>query len=275
MKLGISSYTFGWAVGVEGYEPRVPMDEHALIAQAKEFGVGVVQIGDNLPLATFAPERLEFLAAKARQEKIQLEVGARRLTTLRVKEYAEIARKVGARLVRFLIDDENFQPTPGEVIKTLWECSGLLDGLVLGIENHDRFSAQTLARIVEEAADERIGICLDTANSLGAGEGIEHVAKTLAGLTVNLHIKDFWIERLPHKMGFTVTGRAAGEGMLRAPWLVDLLRKSGRCETATLELWTPQENDIEATVAKELVWAERSVRYLKSILTSGNTARKP
>lgn len=275
MKLGISSYTYGWSIGVKGHQPKRPMDEHALVAQAKEFGIGLIQIGDNLPLHTFSPERLQFFAEKLRHEKIQVEVGARRLTVVRVKEYADIARSLGAKLIRFVVDDSDFHPTPGEVIKTLWECAGLLDGLTLGIENHDRFSAATLSRIIEEAADDRIGICLDTANSLGAGEGIDHVAKTLAPHTVNLHIKDFFIERLPHMMGFTVTGRAAGEGMLRVPWLVDLLRKQGRCQSAILELWTPPEADLEATIAKETVWAERSVQYLKSILNSGNNRNNP
>jgi 3-oxoisoapionate decarboxylase len=235
----------------------------------------VLQIGDNLPLHTFSEGRLAAFADRVSAEGIRIEVGARRLTADRVAQYAEIARRLRAKLIRFVIDDADFHPTPGEVIKTLWECSPLLQGLTLGIENHDRFSASTLARIVEESADDRIGICLDTANSLGAGEGLEAVAKSLAPLTVNLHVKDFWIERLPHMMGFTVTGRAAGQGMLKIPWLLELVRKQGRCETVILELWTPPEPDLAVTIAKEAEWARQSVDYLKSILSSGNTTNKP
>ena len=107
--------------------------------------------------------------------------------------------------------------------------------MTLGIENHDRFPAATLRDMIEAAGTERIGVCLDTANSLGAGEGLEAVVSVLAPLVVNLHVKDFHIARLEHLMGFTVTGRPAGAGMLNVPWLLARLEAAPRCRTAVLE----------------------------------------
>src|SRR5688572_21746213 len=211
MLLGLSSYTFGWAVGVRGYEPARQLDEHGLLDKCREHAVKLLQIGDNLPLDTFNAARFDRLAQRANEEGVRLEVGARRLTSERVANYAAIARRLGAKLIRFVIDDADYHPKPDAVMAVLRDVVPMLGGLTLGIENHDRFPAATLRSMIEAAGSERIGVCLDTANSLGAGEGLETVVTALAPVTVNLHIKDFHIARVPHLMGFTVEGRPAGQ----------------------------------------------------------------
>ncbi len=263
MKLGISSYTFGWAVGVPGYEPARRLDEQGLLDKARALGVTLLQIGDNVPLDSFDVTRLSQLADRASTEGMQLEIGARNLTCQRASDYITIADRVGADLLRFVIDDVGYHPTADTVTGILRDIAPLLDGLTLGIENHDRFRATDLREMIEKAGSDRIGVCLDTANSLGAGEGIEAVATVLAPLTVNLHIKDFWIERVPHLMGFQVTGRPAGGGMLKVPALLQQLAPFNRCQTAVVELWTPPEPRLEDTIAKEAAWAVQSLDYLK------------
>ena len=119
--------------------------------------------------------------------------------------------------------------------------------------------------MIEAAGCERIGVCLDTANSLGAGEGLEAVLAELAPLTVNLHLKDFSIERVPHLMGFTVTGRPAGRGFLDVPVLLAQLASFNRCHTAILELWTPPEPELAGTMAKEETWAAQSLEFLRPL----------
>ncbi|HVY68460.1 MAG TPA: TIM barrel protein, partial [Verrucomicrobiae bacterium] len=165
MRLGLSSYTYGWAVGVPGHVPGQPIDEHGLLDHCAYHRVKVLQIGDNLPLHPFAAARLTRLAERAVRDGVQLEVGARGLTVQRVADYADLARKLGARLIRFVIDDADYHPDPKTVTAVLVEVAPLLDGLTLGIENHDRFSAASLRRMIEAAGSDRIGVCLDTANS--------------------------------------------------------------------------------------------------------------
>lgn len=79
-----------------------------------------------------------------------------------------------------------------------------------------------------------MGICVDTVNSIGAGESVDYIVDTLAPFTVNLHIKDFGIARLPHKQGFIVDGRIAGEGMLDIALITGILKKYNRCHTCIL-----------------------------------------
>jgi sugar phosphate isomerase/epimerase len=267
MMLGLSSYTYGWAIGVPGHLPAAPMNEQGLLDCAQRHGVKLVQVCDNLPLLRCPPGRIARFAERADGDGVAVEVGSRRLTVEHAAEMAALARRVGATLIRFVIDGPDFHPEPRQVVKTLREIEPLLEGLTLGIENHDRFPARTLRSMVEKAGSSRIGICLDTANSLGAGEGIATVVAELAPLTVNLHLKDFHIARLPHQMGFTIEGRPAGTGMLDVRWLLEKLAHFGRCRTAVLELWTPPEPDIERTVAKEEAWTEQSLAYLKPLFT--------
>jgi sugar phosphate isomerase/epimerase len=244
MTLGIGSYTFGWAIGAPGHAPADPLGENGLLDKARDSGVKLVQIGDNLPLHTFATDRLDQLARRAAQEGIELQVGARRLTLERVQEYSAITRRLGGKLLRFIIDDSDYHPSPDEIAGVLRDSSNALEGLTLAIENHDRFPAAALRQFIEQAGDEKIGICLDTANSLGAGEGLGEVVPTLAPVTVNLHLKDFRIRRVQHLMGFEIAGCPAGQGMMRVPWLLDQFRPFDRCRSAILEQWTPPEPNL-------------------------------
>jgi 3-oxoisoapionate decarboxylase len=264
MILGISSFTYGWAVGVSGHPPAQPLGPLALLHRAAELGVRCVQFGDNLPLHELPPAGLAELRTFAQERGLRIEVGARGLTAAHLDRYLDLCGFFGADLLRFIIDGPGYEPAAAEVVALLRAHVPALRarGVRLGIENHDRFKAQALAQIVEQVGSEQVGICLDCVNSLGADEGLEHVAQTLAPYTINLHVKDYQIERFDHKMGFTVTGRPAGQGMLDLPFLLAQLAPHQRCHSAILELWTPPEATLAQTVAKEETWARRSVEYL-------------
>jgi 3-oxoisoapionate decarboxylase len=136
-------------------------------------------------------------------------------------------------------------------------------GITLGLENYEKHSCFELAALVHRLESHRVGVCLDTVNSLGALETPAHVVGTLAPITVNLHLKDFVIDRVPQLMGFVVRGAPAGAGKLDIPWLLGQM-PPGRCASAILEQWPPFRETIEATVSTEQEWAERGVQYLRS-----------
>jgi sugar phosphate isomerase/epimerase len=236
-----------------------------LIARAERQGVPIVQIGDNLPLHTLPAQELAAYKTLADRAQVRLEVGARRLTPEHLHAYLDIARQFGSPFVRFVIDDADYKPSVDEVIAIIREA--LVDirrhNVRVAIENHDRFPARFLKRIVQSTDPHWVGICLDTANSLGAGEDTDTVADTLAPYTLNLHIKDFTVRRLSHKMGFTVEGAPAGQGLLSVPRLLQKLIPYNHCYSATLELWTPPEAALADTIRKEAAWAEESLSYLQ------------
>jgi sugar phosphate isomerase/epimerase len=237
-----------------------------LIQQAAAFRVPVVQVADNLPLDKLSDEQIRDIGRFATERNIRIEPGARKMTDEILHRYIEIAVLLGSPLVRFVIDGPGFQPSLSDVHQIIHNALPVLKEkrVVLSIENHDRFKAREFATMVEKAASRQVGICLDTVNSMGAGEGLETVIGLLAPLTVNLHVKEFCVERASHKMGFVVEGKPLGKGMLP---LGELLKKvSSRCRSAILEQWTPPEATIEATIRKEADWAYESINYLKSKL---------
>ena len=223
MRPGVGSFAFGWAIE----HARPAFDEHALLAFAQRYGASVVQLGDNLPVHTWPAERLECFVDAARRLDVSIELGARGLTDGHLERYLELCGRCGARLLRFVADAHPHEPSPDDLIALLRNAGRALAAanVTLALENHDRFPAATLRGIIESAAIPHAGICLDTANSLGAGEGLSAVTAALAPLTVNLHVKDVRISRLPHMMGFVVEGRPLGAGQLAIAETIECVRQ--------------------------------------------------
>ncbi|TLV03216.1 sugar phosphate isomerase/epimerase family protein [Dyadobacter luticola] len=265
---GISSYTYGWNVGIEGAMPENPMNELDLVAQTLAFGMKCLQLGDNLPVHTFDPSRQQVLKDLINKNEIRLELGARKLTPEHLQEYMDLCHFFGSPLLRFVIDGEDYEPDLKEVAHIIIHALPTLSrhNITLGIENHDRFKAKELAELMDNIGSNNVGICLDCVNSVGAGEGLTYVADILAPYTVNLHVKDFITRRLPHKMGFITEGAIAGKGMTDLPWLLEKIGKYGRCQSAILEQWVPPAATIEDTCRKEKEWAEIGAAYLKSLV---------
>jgi sugar phosphate isomerase/epimerase len=253
MKLGISSYTYVWWAGVPGYpQPARPLTARMLLDVAASLGVQVVQIADNLSLDGLPP---------AAEISVQLELGTRGVQPNHLREYLDIARSLRSPLLRTLLD-----VPPREAVAMLREVASAFEraGVTLAIENHDLVRAAELRRVIEGVTSPAVGVCLDTANSLGCGEGIDQVLDTLADFVVNVHLKDFTVRRLPHSKGFLVEGVPAGSGLLDIP---SLLKKLPEC-SLILEQWPPPEATVEESIAKERAWAEQGILYLRQYATT-------
>ena len=267
MRLGISSYTYGWAVGTEATRPPGALTARDLIDRAAAFGVGVLQLCDNLPADTYEPASVEAIAAHAARAGVSLELGTRGIEPAHLRRFITIAARLGSPILRVVVDTADDHPSPEQIVtRVAAVVPELRDARVtLAVENHDRFTADVLGGIMFRWRETGVpaGVCLDTANSFGAAEGPRVVVPTLAEYTVNLHVKDFAVRRVPSMQGFTIDGRPAGEGMLDIPWLLGELRRYGREMSAIIELWTPPEPDPADTIRKEAEWAERSVRTMR------------
>src|SRR5687768_1165868 len=115
MQLGVSSYAFGWAVGVPGFPPPSPFTEHDLLEFARKSGLRVVQIGDHIPLHTFEAARIAALGNAAIRDGLTLELGARGLTADHLKRYLALACQLHSPLIRFVIDGPNYEPESEDV----------------------------------------------------------------------------------------------------------------------------------------------------------------
>ena len=265
MRLGISSYTFGWAVGVERSRPTGALTAADLIRRATALGVRVVQLCDNLPADTWEPSNIESIAAQARAAGISIEVGTRGIGEVHLRRFIWVARQLSSPILRVVIDTPDDRPEPAEIPQQLAKVIADLEGsrVTLAIENHDRLSTAALRQIIQAVNSPWIGICLDTANSLGSLEGLDAVLESLGQFVVNLHLKDVAAVRFPHLQGFTIEGRPAGQGMIDIPRLLEGLKELKRDPNAIIELWTPPEAEMQATIQKEEEWARQSVRKMR------------
>ena len=272
MIFGISSYTYTWAVGVPDSIPDDPLSICGLVEKAFSSRVELLQIADNLPVEKLSEEELELLYDYSAEKGISLEMGGRGLSGTHTMECLHAAEILRSPILRMVIDSGDYEPGLPEIKSIIKDLLPELSSrrIKLAIENHDRFKAREFEEIITSAGSEWVGICLDSVNSLGAGEGFEFVSEILIPYTINLHIKDFTIFRMPHKMGITIEGRPAGKGMLNIPDLVDRVSETGRCRSAILELWTPPEESSDKTIQKEAAWADVSINYLKHLFKNRN-----
>ena len=268
MKLGISSYTYTWAVGVPGSQPREPLGAMGLLEKARTLEIDVLQIADNVPLDRLSDDEIASLGAAADDAGVIIEVGTRGIDSEHLQRYLDLAARLRSPILRVVVDTVDHQPSPETIVETFNGVAPELarSGIVLAIENHDRFRADIFADIVARVGGRHVGICLDTVNSFGAREGVREVVACLGPLTMNLHVKDFHVHRVDHQMGFVIEGRPAGQGHLDVPWLLRQMRRYDRDPNAIIELWTPPAESVEATIAREDEWARQSVSYMKRIL---------
>jgi sugar phosphate isomerase/epimerase len=266
MRTGISWFTFPWAAGVAGFAaPAVNLRVPGLLATAATLGVGV-QLADNLPLEGFTAPRLTELRHQARNAGLVLEAGARGVEPAQLRPYLDIGRSIGAKFLRTLTLTRESRPSLSEVESFLREVlpEFARDGVAIGIENHELHTSRELAALIERIGSEYLGICLDTVNSFRVMESADEVVSILALYAINVHVKDFAIERVDTMMGYSVTGRPAGEGLLDIDSLLKRIDSYGRRPNFILEQWPLFTGSVEDTIALEGEWAARGVRFLKT-----------
>jgi 3-oxoisoapionate decarboxylase len=265
MRLGISSFAYAWAIGVPGYGG-AGMDVLAFLRRCCAHGVKLVQIADNLPVHQLGNQGFDDLISLERELGISVQLGMRGCAPDFLLRYLGFCERLRAPLLRVVIDSKQDKPDPHEAARRFRLVARDFErsGVVIAIENHDRFKARELRQVIEESESGAIGSCIDSVNSFGAAEGTETVLSALGPSALCLHIKDFAIDRLPHNMGFTIRGVPAGKGLLDLPAVIADLASCGREPDAFLELWPPLEGTIEETVAKEELWVGESLDYLSS-----------
>lgn len=270
-EVGISSWSVPWAVGVPGYpQPRAPLDAMGLVSRAGELGVGVVQFADNLPLHSLSEDELRRLKQRAGETGLTLELGTRGLETAHLRRYIELAAGLGAGVVRTVLSGRHLDRA--ELERAEMGLRALLPDLeqrevALALENNEAFSAAEFAEVVQAIGSPWVGICLDTANSLGRPETLQTVVSELAQHTVMLHAKDYEISRIDTRMGFVVEGRALGEGRVDFEMVLDRLRGSANGRISLIvEHWPPFSGDVASSVAREAEWLTRSLAFLRAAL---------
>lgn len=270
MKIGIGTWTFGWSFCMPNFpKPEFPMTLYDLLNKAKELGVSLVQMGENTPLETYEKEELENISRTASKMGIEIEVLTESTDTGKLEKFLEIARIMKSKIVRtYTLTDEverGIESIIRNVKKIINEYEK--ENVTLLFENHEEIPALQLRKIVEGINSNNIGILLDTANSLGVEEPLYYVIEVLMPYIEEVHMKEYAIKRMEHKLGFEIFGVPLGEGRINVDKLIKTLIDAGKKHVhLIIEQWTPFQKSINATIRLEHQWAVRNVDFLKKKL---------
>lgn len=240
--VGISSYALPHSVA----SGRV--DCFRLLELTHELGVEVVQLCENIG---WHPDLFE----AAGEYGLVVEFGTSDLSNhAQIDRCIDFAEESGTGFFRLVIDGPNYHPDTDEIIE---DCKRILNQtrLKIGIENHDRFRANELIRIVEAIGTDRAGIVLDTANSLGCFESPEETLRLLGPYSIGLHWKPVKIDRISSKLGFDVRGCPSSESPLPLKKWIDCTQGN-----IILEQWTPDG----FTYEQELEWLKASLSHVRA-----------
>ncbi len=277
MKLGINSYTFMWSIGFEGANPAFPgrsarparpLTALGLLEKARRFGLRLVQTGPNLGFERLSLDEQEEFIRQAHAWGIELEHGTRGLACDHLVEQIALAKRMRAGLIRTVPEfDGQYAADVRLILPAVRRILPVLEreGVKLGIEN-GRTPAAGLRAALDEIGSPFVGVVLDMVNSLAVPEGWKEVTRLLAPHVMCLHYKDFTIRRAWHMMGFICEGAPAGQGMVETAWLLEQLKASRHDFNVILELWPPEQETLEQTIALEEAWAEESVTYLRRFI---------
>ncbi len=156
MRLGLSSWTYPWAIGVPNF-PRCEnaLDAFGLLDRATSLGIGVVQIADNLPVESLSRDALEELGRQATRRGIALELGTRGVEPEHLLRHLDLARRPGVKLVRTLTHTAG--STPDLNVAESWIREVLPDfaraGVVLALENYEKHTCGEFARMCAMIGD--------------------------------------------------------------------------------------------------------------------------
>ncbi len=274
MRLGVGTYSYGWASGTfqneitrgpesAGFQNLTARDH---IDRAVHFDVPVVQLAVLPDLSAMSDEELSEIRDYATANGRELEIGTEGCGSEHLLHFLEIAKKLGAGFIRTILTTAS----PGLVEETA-SIAAVADqynatGVYLGLENYESASFHDFFNVCKSIDNEYIGITLDTVNNLGLGEGVEEVTTTLMPYTKCFHVKDFTVTRAGSNAAFTITGAPAGEGTLDLIKHMSMLKKVHPTASIILELWTPFQESLKATAELEMEWAAISIHNMKKAL---------
>ncbi|MGD1101669.1 MAG: hypothetical protein ABSA59_06340 [Terriglobia bacterium] len=268
MKLGISSYTYPWAMGLPDAPPSHPLQPLQLLEKAQELGVGLVQFGPNMPLDKLPEKELREVVKHAGSWKIDLEMGTVGIDPGHLRHQIQFAKRIGAILLKTTPElADGHIPMRLEILNCLRAVVADLAGGKIGLAiDNSRIPAQELNELLESIRSPWLGAALDTANPLALPQGWEISVRVLGHRTLSLQIKDFVVQPAAHGMGFSIMGCPVGKGQLNIAWLVESFASLRIEPSAILESWTPEQKTLQETIALEDAWAKQGVDYLRRFI---------
>ncbi|WP_223877728.1 sugar phosphate isomerase/epimerase family protein [Histidinibacterium aquaticum] len=227
----------------------------------------VLQYADNMRLHEIEIAKIDEIATSARERGVALEIGAQGFERDMVSRYVALADQMDASILRIALDGEDAARPLEDLGEDLRGAVAEARGICrIAIENHFDYPSPQMARLLDRVEDDGLGVCLDVANSICAGEWPAETVGLLAPRTINLHMKDYVIAPDPYGVGFRVHGVPLGEGRTDMAAVLDALE--GRAMSVIYEHWLPWPGDFSAAHEQERVWTAQGTAALSDILAA-------
>ena len=205
-------------------------------------GIEVVHFSEPRLLGPTDAESLQQVRSRADALGIQLEVGMLSIcpsatifnpaagdADTQLIAMFEIARILGSSFVRCVVGSWRDRLTPGgieaciadavKVVRSVRERA-IEAGVKIAVENHaGDMQARELARLVEAAGSDVVGVCIDAGNALWAIEDPRLTLDTLAPYVLASHTRDGALR--PAANGAEVAWTRMGEGNVRIGEYID------------------------------------------------------
>lgn len=266
MKLGLGTYTFRWSIGHKDLVPDTPMTAFDCLGIAKNYGLEVVQYADNMALANLTKAERQELSVKAKEWGIALELGTESFDAAEVAQYIGIAREIDARILRVALDARDAEKPVADLAA---EFTALIPdaksaGVRIAIENHFKFPSRRMVELLDRVSDENLGVCLDVANSICAGEWPMETVDALAPYAINLHLKDYVITPDYYGVGMSIIGCPLGKGQLDIDAVLAALDRAPKDMSVILEHWLPRAPDMSGAFDREISWLEQHIETARA-----------
>lgn len=148
--------------------------------------------------------------------------------------HIEIARRLGATVMRICAGGRGTRPESWAEHRALLvpmltkACDAAQEaGITLAVENHLDLYAEELRELIDKVGSDRLGICLDTANTVRMFENPADVAALLAPWVRATHVKDVAALRGDPRSFAFWPSVPLGEGSVDLPAVLDILDKAG------------------------------------------------
>ncbi|WP_417270385.1 sugar phosphate isomerase/epimerase family protein [Celeribacter sp.] len=269
MKLGLGSYAYRWSIGIKDQVPTTPLTAFDLLDRAEALGLDVVQYADNMPLDRYSEADHHRLYETAQDKGLTLELGTQCFDADEVDRYLDIGQRLGAKIMRVALDEADSHVPVGTLAEQLRPRvdKARAKGMKIAIENHFNYPSPRMVDLLDAVNDDHLGVCLDVANSICAGEWPHETIAMLAPYTINLHLKDYEITPDPYGVGFRIHGVPLGQGRAPIAWTLDQLAHCPADMSVILEHWLMlDEGGLDAAIAKEQPWIDTTVAAAKTFV---------
>jgi sugar phosphate isomerase/epimerase len=256
MKIGTTSFAFRY----QFLDPAQAPSLVDMVRQTAEAGIHRLQICENTrPLQTPLSE-WKSVALAGEELGVELHMGMKTTDVNTFRAYMERAEILGSRLLRVVLENEQGVPATREEALRFFDAALPMTeagGFRLALENYFGIPCHSLAEWCAAYPADRLGFCIDSANSLRKFERLEEVLELLSARPFCWHVKDWKMQG--SDVGFTVSGALLGTGDLPLDALVAHIFRTDPEPHVYLENWPPATGNRETDIATDRHYLEQAI----------------